>query len=291
MKRICAAVLISCVGPHVHARDKKKDSEFSDLIAKVRSSVVQIQVVTTINSQVTVNVAGTGFLIGKNGFVATAEHVVRSIERASTAHPEAHVSMQVGFVVDGSFASVACKLVARDSAHDLAILSVTDPSKHISAVAFNTARLREGAGIFTSGYPLASTALITTSGTVASSEPIPVTDQSGAGIKDVYYADLRVNPGNSGGPVFDYDGNVVGVCLAYTSIGVKFMEDPQEEVTLMINGRARKLAYNAGIAHVILVSHLTDLMDTIHEPWNDGRYTVTRVPSKRVKVLPAKSSP
>lgn len=267
MKRVCALVLACSVWPLEGARNRRKDIEFPDLIARIRPAVVQIQTVTTINSQKIVNVAGTGFLISKSGLVATAEHVVRDIERAGNGHPEAHLTMQIGFPVNGSFTSIGCKVVTRDPKHDIAILSLdAKPNTVFSIVSFNPARLREGAAIFTSGYPLASTALITTSGTIASSQPIPVTDQpGGASIEDVYYADLRVNPGNSGGPVFDYEGKVVGVCLAYTSIGVKFMEDPQEEVTLVLNGRPRKLAYNAGIAHVMLASHLVELMKTIPE--------------------------
>lgn len=143
------------------------------------------------------------------------------------------------------FELVDCVLVEEDDRHDLALLRLNanpfssgrqsgihrtpDGGMGVNAL-YGLAGLtleqpRDGEDIAVSGYPLASPTLITTSGIIASAWAIETmqvipegapSDFSMPDIADNYIADVAVNPGNSGGPVYLRDlGHVIGVCVAF----------------------------------------------------------------------------
>jgi S1-C subfamily serine protease len=126
------------------------------------------------------------------------------------------------------------EVVATDPAHDLALIKATVnpftnmprtfagtgsaglPQAKAQAVTISTTRPTDGEEIFACGYPLGSPGLVTTSGTIASawnSRVLVRAAAAGFSIPvEVYDVDLRMNPGNSGGPVFrSSDQAVIGL--------------------------------------------------------------------------------
>jgi S1-C subfamily serine protease len=150
---------------------------------------------------------------------------------------------------------------------------------------------QDGATVGVSGYPFSSNTLITTSGCVASSwawgmddlmpdpQPPPA-DQGEEGdviwqdveiqddLQDRYLADLEVNGGNSGGPVYLTEtGLVIGVCVSTRSASVMYAD---EEGGPVETPRGR-IVYRSGLTVVIpakyVVSRLRSDLVTGLSPW------------------------
>ena len=139
------------------------------------------------------NLSGTGFFINSDGYVLTNAHVVENC-----------ASIRV--TADQSAASEAT-LVARDVTNDLAVLrTAIKPAK--AAGLRSSIRLGETVEAF--GFPL--TSLLSSSGNFTVGN---VTALAGIG-DDSRYLQIStpVQPGNSGGPLLDQNGNVVGVVAA-----------------------------------------------------------------------------
>ena len=98
-------------------------------------------------------------------------------------------------------------IVARDKSNDLAVLKTPNS---LSAVPALRAQLQVGEPIFVFGFPL--TGLLSTSGNFTAGS---VTSITGIG-DDSRFVQISapVQPGNSGGPLIDKNGNVVGVIVA-----------------------------------------------------------------------------
>jgi S1-C subfamily serine protease len=117
-------------------------------------------------------------------------------------------------------------------------------------------RPRDGEDVAVSGYPLASPTLITTSGIIASAwatETMNVVPEGAPegftmpDIADSYIADVAVNPGNSGGPVYLRDvGHVIGVCVAF-----EVAEADADGIPLR---------YNSGLTIVVPITYGLDLL-------------------------------
>ena len=136
-------------------------------------------------------VIGTCFPITKSGFLVTSYHLVG---RAKKIHIELSEGQQLN-----------AKLVHKDMAHDLALLFIDDSlftgfHKIPYGLSKNTSRL--GSDVYTLGYPKKT--IVYNEGTVSSLSGYHDDSLS-------YQLSIPVNPGNSGAPVFDKHGNIVGI--------------------------------------------------------------------------------
>ena len=144
--------------------------------------------------------SGTGFLINSDGYIATNYHVVK----------DATIIKVKG--VNGIFNnSYTAKLIISDINNDLAIIKIdkksilTDPPYLISS-----RKTESGSSIFCLGYPLRATMgeeVKTTNGIISSN----------SGFKNditSYQISAPIQPGNSGGPLLDDKGNLIGIINA-----------------------------------------------------------------------------
>ncbi|MDE0254474.1 MAG: trypsin-like peptidase domain-containing protein [Rhodospirillaceae bacterium] len=139
--------------------------------------------------------AGSGFRVGAAGHILTNAHVVRGC-REVRVPPAPHMK----------FRRVA--VAARNDAADLALLE--GPAGGRSA-AFRRGRgIRPGAGVVVAGYPLHGMLAAGVNVSIGS-----VSALAGPGNDNrLIQISAPVQPGNSGGPVLDYAGNIVGVVVA-----------------------------------------------------------------------------
>lgn len=138
---------------------------------------------------------GTGFYVSADGYVLTNNHVVYGCGTVSIARPDAP--------------AIPLKLIGQDPSNDLALLQETGvrtPFVHFRAA---TAPFRPGSKAVSLGYPLRGvlSSLIVTEG-IVSSLVGPRSDRS------EFQMQTPIQPGNSGGPVFDGHGLVIGVTRA-----------------------------------------------------------------------------
>jgi len=145
--------------------------------------------------------SGTGFAL-KNGYIVTNYHV---IDGANT------ITVQG---VKGNFNnSYKATVVGTDKNNDLALLKISDSSfPGFGAIPYSisSATSEVGEDIFVLGYPLTSTMgdeIKLTTGVISSKTGFQ-------GDVALYQISAPIQPGNSGGPLFDKKGNVIGVVSA-----------------------------------------------------------------------------
>jgi serine protease Do len=153
---------------------------------------------------------GSGFVIdGKNGLIVTNNHVIEGAEE-----------IDVNFH-DGTSLTVD-KIIGRDAKSDLALLKVT-PKKPLAEVKFGSSSAIEvGDWVMAIGNPFGLGGSVSVGIISAKSRDI----NSGP-YDDYLQTDAAINKGNSGGPLFNMDGEVVGVNTAIISptggsIGIGF---------------------------------------------------------------------
>jgi serine protease Do len=155
------------------------------------------------------NSLGSGFVIEQSGFIVTNNHVIEGADEIT-----------VNFV-DGSKLKVV-QIVGRDAKTDLALLRV-EPKKPLAAVNFgDSQKMRVGDWVMAIGNPFGLGGTVTVGVISATRRDI------NSGLYDEYLqTDAAINRGNSGGPLFNMDGEVVGINTAIISptggsIGIGF---------------------------------------------------------------------
>ena len=155
-----------------------------------------------------VNSLGSGFIIDASGLVVTNNHVIADADEVSV------------ILNDGT--TLKAEIIGRDTKTDLALLKVK-PDKPLKAVKFGDSdRLRLGEWVIAIGNPFSLGGTVTAGIVSARNRDI------NSGPYDNYIqTDAAINRGNSGGPLFNLNGEVIGVNTAIISpsggsIGIGF---------------------------------------------------------------------
>lgn len=176
-------------------QDKYKDRNDTtfEIIKRVMAGINKPIITEEDKSTLVAAASGTGFFISKNGYIVTNNHVIDGCERIDT-HYKGSISK--------------ANLLFADKINDLAIISVDIKPSMVFPISLDDASLLED--IIVAGYPLGkniSSSIKTSKGSVTSL----------AGYGDNYsnfQIDAALNPGNSGGPIINNKGNIVGVAVA-----------------------------------------------------------------------------
>ena len=190
MKRLVAGILL--LGAGIPASTDSLD----EVVAKVLPSIVSIRAESAWGSVV----SGTGFIIEETGTVATSLRVVEGAQRVG-------IKLLSGDVYD------RITVASFDQQRDLAILKFTGYG--LPTVEFAAGEVAVGQAVFAVGNPWGLEATVST-GVVSS---LRVLDD-GTRVIDT---DTAASPGSSGGPLFNAEGEVVGVVTYTTADGERLM--------------------------------------------------------------------
>jgi len=159
-------------------------------------------------------VSGSGFIISSDGYILTNYHV---IEDAAKGGYEISV-----FTHDGS--EYIASIVGSEADNDVAVLKIE--AENLSAVVLGDSDyMSVGDTVYAVGNPLGELEYTMTSGMVSALDRDISTYDSATGTYtsiNMFQIDAAVNSGNSGGPVYDQRGQVIGIVTAkYSDTGVE----------------------------------------------------------------------
>ena len=202
---------------------KAKDipSSFADLAERVMPSVVNISTTTTVTTQANPfpfqfppgspfedmfkefgtpqerksSALGSGFIIDEKGIVVTNNHVIQGAD-------------DIFIIMDGG-EDFKAKVIGADSEMDLAVLQIESDQKFKPVKFGNSDKARIGDWVIAIGNPLGLSGTVTAGIISAKNRGIGMNRY-----EDFIQTDASINQGNSGGPLFNMDGDVIGINTA-----------------------------------------------------------------------------
>lgn len=154
-------------------------------------------------------VSGSGFIVSEDGFIVTNYHVIQFAA-------DQNFSLTV-MLHDGS--SYPAKIIGYEPDNDLAVIKID--ATGLSAVKLGSNKnMKVGDTVYAIGNPLGELDYTMTSGIVSALDRVIQVDESTS--INMFQIDAAVNSGNSGGPVYNSSGEVIGIVSAkYASTGVE----------------------------------------------------------------------
>ena len=152
----------------------------------------------------TAEAEGTGFVIDTAGHIVTNEHVVQGAS-----------SVTVTFDDQSTYKAT---VVGKDDSTDLAVLKVNAPASVLHPLSFgDSSTVGVGDGVVAIGDPYQLDDTVTSG--IVSAVGREITSPNNMPIENAIQTDAAINHGNSGGPLFNLDGQVVGITAQIQSQG------------------------------------------------------------------------
>jgi S1-C subfamily serine protease len=202
---------------------------------------------------------GSGFVFTPDGLILTNSHVVHDASRIAIT------------ITDGR--RMRASLIGEDPANDLAVIRIDEPhfeEPHLQAAELgDSQKLRVGQIAIAIGAPYGFQSTVTAG--VVSALGRSLRSYSGRLIDDVIQTDASLNPGNSGGPLIDSAGRVIGVntatilpaqgiCFAIGINTAKFVAS-----RLLRDGRIRRAYIGVSAQTVPIHRRIVRFYDLAHE--------------------------
>lgn len=140
---------------------------------------------------------GSGFLISKDGYIITNQHVIDG-------------AVNIKVTVPGSENKYEAVLVGEDYDLDLAVIKI-EGKDFPTLTLGNSDQIRVGEAVLAIGQPYGLDHTVTTGVISAKGRPINIEDRS---YQNLIQTDAAINPGNSGGPLLNMQGQVIGINTA-----------------------------------------------------------------------------
>ncbi len=202
---------------------RELDSSLEAVVAKVSPAVVQIVVTgygpledhghTDTAVIVREHAIGSGIIVDPDGYIMTNAHVVEGAQRIRVILPPPPTDSTLEPQPIRAAQILDAKLLGTHKASDLALLKVQ--ASHLPTLTLGSQRrVRQGELVLAIGSPEGLRDSVTM-GVVSSVARQPDPDEPMVYIQ----TDAPMNPGNSGGPLVDVDGNVVGINTLMLSAG------------------------------------------------------------------------
>ena len=155
-------------------------------------------------------VSGSGFIVSEDGYILTNYHV---IEYAYQGKYAVTVMLHDGTRYDAAIVGV-------EECNDIAVLKID--ASGLDPVTFGDSdRISVGDDVYAVGNPLGELEFSMTTGHVSALDRLITTEENSEPI-NMFQIDAAVNSGNSGGPVYNANGEVIGIVTAkYSSTGVE----------------------------------------------------------------------
>ena len=155
-------------------------------------------------------VSGSGFVVTTDGYIVTNYHV---IEAAYQRNYKVSVMFYDGKTYDATIVGV-------EEENDVAVLRI-DATGLTPVVVGDSESIHVGEEVYAIGNPLGELAFTMTTGHVSALDRKITTNESPSAI-NMFQFDAAVNSGNSGGPLYNAEGKVIGIVTAkYSSTGVE----------------------------------------------------------------------
>jgi S1-C subfamily serine protease len=183
-------------------------SSVHDLVVAARPAIVAIHDTLTetnvFGQQVEGEAAGSGFVLSADGYIVTNNHVVDGASDITVT------------LDDGS--TEKAELVGADPRADLAVLHVARTDLTPLALG-DSDKIEVGDSVVAIGNALDLGAEPTVTGGLISAKGRTITEPNGSVLIDLIQTDAAISPGNSGGPLLDMTGHVVGINTAVAGQG------------------------------------------------------------------------
>lgn len=229
---------------------------------KLSTAVVKIEQFDTKQGREVVTGTGTGFLFSSDGYLFTNSHVVKQAKNLRA------------ILYDGSLHSAI--LIGDDPYTDLAILKI-EATDYTPAVLGNSDDLQIGQLVIAIGNPLGFQHTVTAG--VISALGRTLSGETGVSMDSMIQTDAALNPGNSGGPLINADGEVIGVNTATIrgaqglcfAISINTANSVANQ--LIRHGKVKRAYIGVNMQQIDLVPKLR----TIHQLKNQRALFITKV--------------